>query len=64
MLSSFLGTNKAGMAQGLKDSLINPFEIGCFTALGISTISFGFIPWASLLESIAPGIKWLREMVG
>ena len=42
-LPSFLGTKRAGTAQGLRLSLTNPLEINSSTCLWISFVSVGFI---------------------
>jgi len=58
-LPSLLGTNRAGTAQGFKDSHTSPFDVSSYTCLWIPMVSLGFILYVGLFGRTEP---WIRSI--
>ena len=54
---SFLGTSRAGTAQGLRLSRIKPLPSSSSTCLCTSWVSCGFMRYAGLFGRVAPGMR-------
>ncbi|KAK4600509.1 hypothetical protein RGQ29_010237 [Quercus rubra] len=54
---SFLGVSKAGMAQGLRLSLMCPFNNKSSTCLLSSSCSFGLVRWCGRLGRLEPSTR-------